>query len=259
MVNSDVLDLKLEMLEPLENQNNILKSMSGIDRDIFERIVVSDITMYNVKEDSKNDEVYRKVDNDLEGYITYNLTVKKSGEVYYYMASEDEKKVEILSNGERVIDTNSENGYRYNVIDLGYFKKGDTIELKVLLLENSIKFKDAMFYNLNENVLSEITNSLKKENELVITENKGNYIKANINVEKDNQILYTSIPLDKGFTILVDGKEVEAESIFDTLIGLKLEQGSHIIEFKYVPRGFKSGVAISIVSVLLLIFLKKRK
>lgn len=259
MVNSDVLDLKLEMLEPLENQNNILKSMSGIDRDIFERIVVSDITMYNVKKDSKNDEVYRKVDNDLEGYITYNLTVKKSGEVYYYMASEDEKKVEILSNGERVIDTNSENGYRYNVIDLGYFKKGDTIELKVLLLENSIKFKDAMFYTLNENVLSDITNSLKKENELVIIENKGNYIKANINVNKDNQILYTSIPLDKGFTILVDGKKVEAESIFDTLIGLKLEQGSHTIEFKYVPRGLKSGIAISIISVLLLIFLKKRK
>ncbi len=259
MVNSDVLDLKLEMLEPLENQNNILKSMSGINRDIFERIVVSDITMYNVKKDSKNDEVYRKVDNDLEGYITYNLTVKKSGEVYYYMASEDEKKVEILSNGERVIDTNSENGYRYNVIDLGYFKKGDTIELKVLLLENSIKFKDAMFYTLNENVLNEITNSLKKENELVITENKGNYIKANINVNKDNQILYTSIPLDKGFTILVDGKKVEAESIFDTLIGLKLEQGEHTIEFKYVPRGLKSGIAISIISVLLLIFLKKRK
>lgn len=259
MVNSDVLDLKLEMLEPLENQNNILKSMSGINRDIFERIVVSDITMYNVKKDSKNDEVYRKVDNDLEGYITYNLTVKKSGEVYYYMASEDEKKVEILSNGERVIDTNSENGYRYNVIDLGYFKKGDTIELKVLLLENSIKFKDAMFYTLNENVLNEITNSLKKENELVITKNKGNYIKANINVNKDNQILYTSIPLDKGFTILVDGKKVEAESIFDTLIGLKLEQGEHTIEFKYVPRGLKSGIAISIISVLLLIFLKKRK
>lgn len=259
MVNSDVLDLKLEMLEPLENQNNILKSMSGINRDIFERIVVSDITMYNVKKDSKNDEVYRKVDNDLEGYITYNLTVKKSGEVYYYMASEDEKKVEILSNGERVIDTNSENGYRYNVIDLGYFKKGDTIELKVLLLENSIKFKDAMFYTLNENILNEITNSLKKENELIITENKGNYIKASINVNKDNQILYTSIPLDKGFTILVDGKKVEAESIFDTLIGLKLEQGEHTIEFKYVPRGLKSGIAISIISVLLLIFLKKRK
>ena len=175
------------------------------------------------------------------------------------MASEDEKRVEILSNGERVIDTNSENGYRYNVIDLGYFKKGETIELKVLLLEDSIKFKDAMFYTLNENNLGEITKSLQKESALFIEENKGNYIKANINVTKDNQILYTSIPLDKGFTIFVDGKKVEQISVFNTLMGLNLEKGEHTIEFKYVPRGLESGAVISVISVLLLICLKKRK
>lgn len=259
MVSDKLLDLELEMLEPLENQNNILKAMSGINKDVFERIIVSDIVMYNVKQDDKNEEHYRKVDSALEGYITYNLTVKKSGQVYYYMASEDEKRVEILSNGERVIDTNSENGYRYNVIDLGYFKKGETIELKVLLLEDSIKFKDAMFYTLNENNLGEITKSLQKESALFIEENKGNYIKANINVTKDNQILYTSIPLDKGFTIFVDGKKVEQISVFNTLIGLNLEKGEHTIEFKYVPRGLESGAVISVISVLLLICLKKRK
>lgn len=259
MVNNDLLDLKLESLEPFENQNNILKSMSGIDKDAFERIVVSDITMYNVKQDDKNSEYYRKVDGALEGYITYNLTVKRTGEVYYYMASEDEKKVEILANGERVIDTNSENGYRYNVIDLGYFKKGETIELKVLLLEDSIKFKDAMFYTLNEKNLEIITSSLQKESALNIVENTGDYIKASINVLKDNQILYTSIPSDKGFTILVDGKEVDTISIFDTLIGLELDKGEHTIEFKYVPRGLTIGVIISGISILLLIILKKRK
>lgn len=246
-------------MEPFENQNNILKSMSGIDKDAFERIVVSDITMYNVKQDDKNSEYYRKVDGALEGYITYNLTVKRTGEVYYYMASEDEKKVEILANGERVIDTNSENGYRYNVIDLGYFKKGETIELKVLLLEDSIKFKDAMFYTLNEKNLEIITSSLQKESALNIVENTGDYIKASINVLKDNQILYTSIPSDKGFTILVDGKEVDTISIFDTLIGLELDKGEHTIEFKYVPRGLTIGVIISGISILLLIILKKRK
>ena len=116
-----------------------------------------------------------------------------------------------------------------------------------------------MFYTLNENVLNEIYNKLNKNDKLIVGENKGNYLKTSINVTGDNQILYTSIPLDKGFTILVDGKKVEPEPIFDTLIGLKLEQGSHTIEFKYVPRGFKSGVTISIISILLLIFLKKRK
>lgn len=259
MVNDDLKELMLESLEPLENQNNILKVMSGIDKDVFERHIVSDIIMYNVKQDDKNEELYRKVDSALDGYITYRLTMKKSGQLYYYMASEDEKKVEILCNGERVIDTNSENGYRYNVIDLGYFEKGDTVELEVLLLEESIKFKDAMFYTLNEKNLSTITSALSKNDYLVIEENTGDYLKATINVTNDNQILYTSIPLDKGFTIYVDGKKVENIEIFDTLIGLELSEGEHTIEFKYVPRGLKAGAVISVVSLFLLFILKKRK
>ena len=215
--------------------------------------------MYNVKQDDKNEDLYQKVDSALDGYITYKLTMKKSGQLYYYMASGDEKKVEILCNGKRVIDTNSENGYRYNVIDLGYFKKGETVELEVLLLENSIKFKDAMFYTLNEKNLNNIVSSLSKNDSLVIEENTGDYLKATINVTTNNKILYTSIPLDKGFSIYVDGKKTDNLKIFDTLIGLELEKGEHIIEFKYVPRGLNAGAVISVISLLLLFILKKRK
>lgn len=259
MVNSNLKDLQLESLEPIENQNEILKVMSGNTKDVFERNIVSDIVMYNVKQDDKNEELYKKVDSALDGYITYTLTMKKSGQLYYYMASGDEKKVEILCNKERVIDTNSENGYRYNVIDLGYFKKGETVELEVLLLEDSIKFKDAMFYTLNEKNLDMVVSTLSKNDSLIIEENAGDYIRATINVTDDNQLLYTSIPLDEGFTIYVDGKEVEEIAIFDTLIGLDLEKGKHIIELKYTPRGLKAGSLVSILSIILLIVLKKRK
>ena len=259
MVNSELKELELESLEPLKNQNDILKVMSGIEKDVFERNIISDIVMYNVKQDDKNEELYRKVDYALDGYITYKLTMKKSGQLYYYMASEDEKKVEILCNGERVIDTNLENGYRYNVIDLGYFKKGEDVELEVLFLEDSIKFKDAMFYTLNEKNLDTIVSSLSKNDSLIIEENKGDYLKATINVTKDNKILYTSIPLDKGFSIYVDGKQVENIQIFNTLIGLELDKGKHVIEFKYVPRGLKVGAIISVISLGLLFILKKRK
>lgn len=259
MVDKKVADLRLQALEPFENQNMILKSMSNINKDIFERNVVSDVVMYNVIKDDKSADNYRKVDGALEGYITYQLTAKKTGELYYYMSSEDENRVEILLNGERVIDTNTENGYRYNVIDLGNFNKGDKIELKVLLLNYSVKFKDAMFYYFNENNFKQLVTSLASNDALVIEENTGDYIKANVNVTKDNQVLYTSIPLDKGFSVYVDGKEVEQVPIFDTLIGIELDKGNHVIELKYVPSGLKSGIIISVISIILLIVLKKRK
>lgn len=259
MANNDITTLKLEPLEPFKNQNSILKAMSGSNKDVYERNIVSNIIMYNVIKDEKSEDNYRKVDSALEGYITYELTAKNTGELYYYMSSEDENRVEILLNGERVIDTNIDNGYRYNVIDLGHFKKGEKIELKVILLNYSVKFKDAMFYYFNENNFKQIISSLEKRDELHIEKNDGNHIKANINVNNDQQVLYTSIPIDNGFTILVDGKKIEPISIFDTLIGIKLEKGEHTIEFKYVPEGLQTGMCISIVSLVLLILLKKRK
>ena len=68
MVNNKLENLQLQLLEPFANQNNILKAMSGTDKDVFERNVVSDVVMYNVKEDEKSAENYRKVDGALEEY-----------------------------------------------------------------------------------------------------------------------------------------------------------------------------------------------
>lgn len=97
------------------------------------------------------------------------------------------------------------------------------------------------------------------EDELDMTLNEGNHIKANINVLNDKEILYTSIPLDKGWIIKVDGKKVENIEIFDSLIGLELTKGEHEIEFTYIPRGLYIGGFVSVLSICLVIILKKRK
>ena len=47
--------------------------------------------------------------------------------------------------------------------------------------------------------------------------------------------------------------------IFDSLIGIELSAGTHEIEFKYIPRGLYVGAGVSIVSLLLLIILRKKK
>ena len=37
----------------------------------------------------------------------------------------------------------------------------------------------------------------------------------------------------------------------DTFIGLTLDSGEHTIEFEYIPRGFTSGVCVSMLSIAL--------
>ena len=93
---------------------------------------------------------------------------------------------------------------------------------------------------------------------MTITEYNKDSLKATINVKEDN-LLYTSIPYDKGMKVLVDGKEVEQIKIFDTLIGIELESGEHTIEFKYVPRGLKEGAVMSLIGIGLFIIAKKKE
>ena len=169
------------------------------------------------------------------------------------------KKIDVKVNGKSIIDTSDQNDYRYNILELGEYNIDDEVDFEIILLDSSIKFNDVVFYTLNKENFATQINDLQQSEALNITEFKSNYIKANINVESDNKILYTSIPLDKGWTIKVDGKKVDKIEIFNSLIGIDVTKGEHVIEFSYIPRGLYAGGFVSLVSLLFVIVLKKRK
>jgi len=259
LVDQELKDLELVKYEPFKNQNNILKAMTDINKDVYYEQSISDVKMINLKDNyNKKYYSYTRGNGYYDASMIYSVEVEKEGQLYFYLGSKYEKRVDILLNGESIIDIGSENGYMYNILDLGYYKEGEVVEVEVQLLENDIKFNNVMFYTFDINNFSEHINVLKNNNHMNIVENDGNYIKAEINNDLD-QILYTSIPLDKGWTIKVDGKVQQPVEIIDTLIGIELESGSHIIEFEYIPRGLHLGGFISSLSIVLLFILKKRK
>ena len=234
--------------------------MANNNTKVFNINEISNTYLYNLELRDKNDKIkiYDKVIGNMESTITYSVDIKNTGELYAYMSSKYNNKIDILVNGKSIIDISDQNDYRYNILDLGYYKRGDKLEFEVVLLESQIKFNDIMFYTLD---LTKFKNQIEKLNEyetLNITDYKIDYIKGNVNVT-DNKLLYTSIPYDKGWNIKVDGKEVQPVKIFDSLIGIELSAGTHEIEFKYIPRGLYVGAGVSIVSLLLFIILRKKK
>ena len=246
---NDILGLELEKQEPFINQNNILKAMTGSEDDIFYKNNY-EIEFNNLKLDKDSKKTtYKKINRDDKASIKIRLNTDHSGILYNYMSAFKFKKVDVLLNGKSIIDINDENGYQCNVLDLGKYEVGQDVELEYVLLENEIQPKDIMFYVLDLEKFGETINKINDKLEIV--EYKNNYIRASIDVTSDNQVLYTSIPYDRGFTIIVDGKKVDAFKTFDTLIALKLQQGVHTIEFKYIPVGLKSGLFISVFGVVL--------
>ena len=78
--------------------------------------------------------------------------------------------------------------------------------------------------------------------------------KATINLDKDN-IVFFSVPSDPGFSAFVDGKQTSIIKVNLGLSAVLLPSGSHTVEFRYMPPGLMVGIAVSIVSFLVLIFL----
>lgn len=261
MVNNSLRDLKLTKLKPFENQNNILKAMTGNDVNVLleNNIIETKLNNVKLKEDNNEYYTYNKSLSGLESSLEYKVNVINNGILYAYISSDYNKKIDVLVNGESVIDTSDQNDYRYNILDLGSYEVGATVDVKIVLLESQIKFNDIEFYSLDINNFKEQINILNSNQFLNIEENNGDYIKANVDVKDDTKMLYTSIPVDNGWTIKVDGKEVECVDVFDSLIGLELEKGYHTIEFSYIPRGLYLGGITSLISTVLVFVLKKKK
>lgn len=252
MVNKNILNLELEKFDPFVNQNNILKNMNENIENVFYKDNF-EIELNNLKLDETSKKTkYKKINLNDKASIKLKLTTQHEGILYNYMSCEKMKKVDILLNGKSIIDITDENGYECNILELGKHAIGENIELEIELLENEIQPKDIMFYTLNLEKFENAINELNKE-KLEIEEYNKDYIKATINVEKTNEVLYTSIPYDKGFEIKVDGKKINAEKTFDTLIAINLDKGPHTIELKYNCVGLKEGIVISILGITLFV------
>ena len=65
--------------------------------------------------------------------------------------------------------------------------------------------------------------------------------------------MFTTIPNIDGFTVYVDGKKKKYDTVFDTFIGLDLEEGNHTIEFIYKTPGCKVGIFITLLGIFVLI------
>ena len=220
------------MSNPFYNQNEILKNMSGLDKNV--------LMPYEIQ---KQDDIYEvdiKNDKDIYVYVSYPIP---ENEVYF---------LELKINDE-IYDIDSDN--------TGIFKIKNQEKLNIKLTLNDQYYKsepDIYFYYFDEDIFKEHIDILKNNTLKVLKRNK-NYLEGEINNKKDG-ILYLSIPYEKGFKIYVDGKKVNYFKIYNAFIGINLEKGKYEIKIKFVSPYIKEGMILSILGIIFtIIYLKKVK
>ena len=73
--------------------------------------------------------------------------------------------------------------------------------------------------------------------------------------------MFTSIPSEPGWTVEVDGEEVEYVELIKAFIGIPLTPGTHTVTLKYTPPGFTVGVVLLILGIgaIVMFYLYDRK
>lgn len=97
-----------------------------------------------------------------------------------------------------------------------------------------------------------------RDNKLDIKEFNNNKVKGNISLQKP-EMLFLSIPFDKGWKAKVDGKSVNILNINNGFIGIELSEGTHLVELDYTQEGLYIGIFVSVVSFGLLYILRRKK
>lgn len=250
MVNNKIKEYKNKN-NGFENTKEIVNLMLNENNKIYD-LLDDKITYNNTKLITKDNTQYIEVNNEKDNSIIIEGTIKKDGFLIldrnrdYYIDTElyinDSKYIDLGRNKLPIILNRDD---KYKLV----FKSNKETYKK--------KYIDSYIIYIDE--YESVLKSLKN-NELKITKyNKDNYIKGTINVKKDKTTLYTTIPYNKGWNIYVDNKKVNYNTCTEAFICLDLAEGKHIVEFKFIPKGFIIGSIISLITLILTIIYTRKK
>ncbi len=243
MVNEQAKYIELEDNKPLENQNHLLKGITGIQEDAFSNVPKEEVS--TIKEDENGITIEIQNENEKEYYIVYQLVNGST------------KGVTIYVDGKSYVSASEVNAEASNVVYIPKETKNTIIKID----KESFKGFNWECYEFHPKVWGKMYDKLKTT-QLDIEENKSHYLKGTIQVEESG-LLLTSIINDKGWTVKIDGKSVEKQIIAENLIGIDIEKGEHTIEFVYCPEGFYIGMIITLIGIGLVVcdkvFFQNRK
>ncbi len=178
---------------------------------------------------------------------SFTFTPETDGDYYVFVSNKKVEKVNAQLGEKSKSFDNVSRGY---LLELGYLEAGEKITLR-----NDDNDQDlvAVAYRFLPEGLESVYNILDR-NSMKLTKWTDTQIQGTVTADKAG-LLFLSIPYDKGWTIKVDGKDVEPYKIFDTFLSVHMTAGTHEISMEYMPEGLKTGGIITAGSIIFLLIL----
>ena len=261
MVCGKVSDYYLNSVNAFENNNQLLSIMTGKEINYFlpiteERISVVENGVRLSKKDGKY-LIEAPPENERTGNTNLDYYIDSDKEVYSYIYQQDP----YFSQSGFILAGGYENMHKYfGQLSLSYIKPllysayGPVLRIIPLRDALSHTFDDVFFAEYDDSEIKKAYDALKT-NQLIVEEYHDGYIKGTVEATKDKNILFMSIPYDKGWKAYVNGEEREIYPIlnnaFSAIVLSDPGENSIVLEFKAI--GAKTGITISIIFLIALI------
>lgn len=247
VVNQEIKDWDYEG-NVFVTQNRYVTQATGITTQMFSEFLVElEASGTNCMAEAQN-----------AGYIQYTRTesaacsVKVSFEVprdmdlYANCTGGNIKNIRFLLDDQEITCDR----YQLQCFHLGHLSAGQKVTLEYELNDSTEEAGSLrlLLAEFNTGVFEQAYHALQDE-AMVVTSHKPGQIEGTVE-NKQAGILFTSIPYDTGWSVLVDGKQVEPIAIGNALMGIELEAGKHTISMKYTSPGFVEGAKITGIAVI---------
>ena len=236
---------------PIKRLNELLAAMLGEEEiAAFKPVEITSIDEQNCLGPSSiaGHSKYSPEDASQNASITYHFTAEFSGEAFFYMPSDYNRRISITANG-KSYGTNENS----RIISIGFYSAGEEVKVNVKL-ENDVlyvKNNEDVIYMLDTPVFKDAITRLAETQVTIGEDWENDYLPGSVTTKKDGQLILTTIPYDEGWKVTVDGMPVEIKETLDALVGFEIDQaGEHEIVMEYRPTAFTLGLTISIVSVI---------
>lgn len=254
-VNQDLLDWNYYSSNPFTIQNDFFKRATGVDG-VLSDLKVSDIRYSNLntfsEEVSSGSYHFSKITEDEDASCTVTIPVEKTQNLYLYVRGTGVDEITVY-NADGSYSVTQDVSEEY-VLDCGVHKKGETLYVDVNMSNNSGNVEIYMA-GMNGGLFQQGYNVLNDDGAMNITTWEDTEVSGTVTIG-ENEMLYTSINYDEGWTVYVDGSEVSSENLVkfgESLIGVKMEPGEHTVTFKFKAKGYREGLLISGVTLILIL------
>lgn len=269
MVSEDILTVEPYTRDVFQNQNQLLSAMTGEEITVYREADEPTVSSAGMEWETEGDGMSFSKEVGAEmGILDYAVPAGSYEKAYAYFSLSGEEKEEELSGHtltekEFAVYVFSMGNYRrpylmdrllYSPAIIEMERRGDEFSVRLIDYNEAgiiSSYRKLFLYYQEEEELDR-THEILSGNQWEIGEFGDGYVKAWIDVPEDKEILFLSIPYDKGWELMVDGRTQELFGLLDgAFLGARLSPGMHELMLRYTPRGRKMGILLSVCGAIL--------